>query len=87
MVLQNGDKEARDNQGWTLLDLAAFYKHEDVVKVLDPDGNVNEFAWLRVPRINVVGIGFSTPPLTESIVSGMIEAPTPIDPNQPTTPW
>lgn len=24
LILQNGDKDARDNQGWTLLDLAAF---------------------------------------------------------------
>ena len=51
LVLQNAsDKELKDQQGWTPLDLAAFYKHDDVIKLLDLGAKVTGFAWMRVGK-------------------------------------
>ena len=76
MVLQNSDKEARDKSNWRLQDLTTFYRHEALVKTFNPEGNIKEFAWLPIPRTKAIGIGFSTPPLSGSVIERKIEAPT-----------
>lgn len=48
LVLQRvSDRVPKDKQGWTPLDLAAFYGHKEAMSVLDPEGNIKKFAWMR----------------------------------------
>lgn len=74
-----GDWLPRDHQDWTPLDLAAFYRHEDVVGVLDPGGKVESFAWMRpLTGSQAEGVtGYFRPDVVESVVPGAAEAPTP----------
>ena len=72
---KGGNKEALDTQEWTPLDLAAFYKYDDIVTALDPDGRVEEFAWMRAKQNKLAGLSFHTPPIADSVVLGSVEAP------------
>ena len=66
-----------DNQGWTPLDLAAFYKHFDMVKVLDPKGKVTTFAWMKWKTARIrptAGLQYMEPLVVESVVTGRAEA-------------
>ena len=75
LVLQKTDnKEPKDQQGWTPLDLAAFYKHHGITKLLDPDGNVKEFAWAKAGRIRISAKSYYRPPIVDSVISGVAEA-------------
>lgn len=68
-------KAPKDHQGWTPLDLAAFYRYDDCVKELDPDGEVREYAWSRRNHIQIIADRYSTPlVLCESVVEGVVEA-------------
>lgn len=50
LVLQRvSDREPKDNQGWTPLDLAAFYGHKEAMSVLDKEGKIEKFAWMKEP--------------------------------------
>ena len=75
ILQKGGSKEALDAEGWTPLDLAAFYKYDDIVAVLDPDGCVEEFAWMRAKQNKLAGLSFHTPPIADSVVLGSVEAP------------
>ena len=77
LILQHGDKEIRDHQGWTPLHLALFYKHEEVVKILDPEGMAQDFVWSQVSHFKTAGTNVFTPLLSESIIEGVMEAPSP----------
>jgi ankyrin repeat protein len=69
----------KDHQDWTPLDLAKFYRHDDVVRVLDPQGIVETFAWMK-PRVGSQADGLkvsSRPVVGESAVPGVAEAPSP----------
>ena len=75
LVLQKTDnKEPKDQQGWTPLDLAAFYKHHGITKLLDPEGNVKEFAWAKADRIRISAKSYYRPPIVDSVISGIAEA-------------
>lgn len=48
LVLQRvTDREPKDDQDWTPFDLAAFYGHKEAMAVLDPEGKIEEFAWMK----------------------------------------
>ncbi|KAL8789823.1 MAG: hypothetical protein Q9195_006658 [Heterodermia aff. obscurata] len=76
ILQKGGSKEALDAEGWTPLDLAAFYKYDDIVAILDPDGKVEEFAWMRAKQNKLAGLSFHMPPIADSVVLGSVEAPT-----------
>ena len=68
----------RDHQDWTPLDLANFYQHDDLVKLLDPRASVSFFAWMK-PQTGsqVQGVtGYFRPAIMDSMVNGVAEAPT-----------
>ena len=75
LVLQKADnKEPKDQQGWTPLDIAAFYKHHAITKLLDPEGKVKEFAWANAGRIRISAKSYYRPPIVDSVISGVAEA-------------
>ena len=79
ILQRNADKNVRDEYGWTPLDLAAFYRHEDVVKLLDPESETKYFAWMRaIQKVILMGGGYQSPALAESVISGVVEAPSAI---------
>ena len=67
------DINVKDHQGWTPLDLAAFYKYDEVIKVLDPEGKVTEFAWMKVGRIRLMATSYHVPVMVDSAVPGVAE--------------
>lgn len=75
LVLQNTDnKTPKDQQGWTPLDVAAFYKHDDIIKLLDPEGEIKEFAWMKAGRIRISATRYLLPTIVDSVVPGVAEA-------------
>ena len=48
-IQQANDIWKLDEQGWTALDLATFYRHWDVVDLLDPGRTVKVFPW-QIPK-------------------------------------
>lgn len=75
LVLQKTDNRTpTDQQGWTPLDLAAFYKHDEIVKLLDPEGKIKEFAWMKAGRIRINAITYYNPSVVDSVVPGVAEA-------------
>ncbi|KAL9614083.1 MAG: hypothetical protein Q9167_001437 [Letrouitia subvulpina] len=74
LILQKtNNKEPKDHQGWTPLDLAAFYKYDEIVNLLDPDGKVKEFAWMKAGRIRIEATQFHVPWTVDSVISGKVE--------------
>lgn len=74
LVLQKTDNmKPTDQQGWTPLDLAAFYKHDEIMKLLDPEGKTKEFAWMKNGRIRISATSYSHPPVVDSVVPGFAE--------------
>lgn len=47
MLAMGQDRKTKDEQNWTALDLATFYRYEDIVDLLDPRQEVRTFAWLK----------------------------------------
>lgn len=75
LVLQKTDNlTPADHQGWTPLDLAAFYKHGEIMKLLDPEGKIKEFAWMKAGRLRINAIRYYHPPIVDSVVPGVAEA-------------
>lgn len=76
LILQKTDnKEPLDQQGWTPLDLATFYKHDEFTKLLDPEGKVKDFAWMKTGRIRINASSYLIPRVESSAISGVAEAP------------
>ena len=84
MVLQVvREREPRDKQGWTSLDIASFYEHWDVVDVLDPERKVERHKWQGNREEGSDGftvesepLVFSTPvALSFSLIPNRVEAP------------
>lgn len=76
LILQKtGNKEPVDQQGWTPLDLAAFYKHDEIMNLLDPDGKVKEFAWMKAGRTRIEASNFYVPRTVDSVIFGKVELP------------
>lgn len=74
LILQKTDnKTPTDHQGWTPLDLAAFYKHDEIMKLLDPDGNIKDFAWMKAGRIRISATRYLQPSIVDSVVPGVAE--------------
>ena len=75
-VLQKtDDKEPVDQQGWTPLDLVAFYKHGEIKKLLDPEGKVTKFAWMSADGIRIKATSYYQPSVDDSAIRGIVEAP------------
>ena len=75
LVLQKTEnKERKNQQGWTPLDLLAFYKHHGIIKLLDPEGKVKEFAWAKAGRIMISAKSYYRPPIVDSVISSVAEA-------------
>ena len=75
LVLQKTENmKPKDEQGWTPLDLAAFYKHNEITKLLDPEGEVKEFAWTKADHIRIKAQSYYHPPIIDSVISGVAEA-------------
>ncbi|KAK7185141.1 hypothetical protein DPSP01_000745 [Paraphaeosphaeria sporulosa] len=69
------DRSPKDEYGWTPLDVAAFYRYEELVKILDPKGEITEFAWSRRSKQSSVGAThYYVPPMEASAVTGYAEA-------------
>ena len=67
-------REARDHRGWTPLDLAAFYKYDEIKRWLDPKGEVKDFAWMRESlKKSINATQFSTPAIVDSVIDGVVE--------------
>lgn len=76
LILQNTEtRETIDQQGWTPLDLATFYKHDQITKLLDPEGKVKEFAWMKTGRIRINASSYLLPHVESSAIPGVAEAP------------
>ncbi|KAL9047008.1 MAG: hypothetical protein Q9214_000305 [Letrouitia sp. 1 TL-2023] len=76
LILQKtNNKEPKDQQGWTPLDLAAFYKHDEIMNLLNPDGNVKEFAWMKAGRTRIEATNFYVPRTVDSVIFGKVELP------------
>ena len=76
LILQKTDnKEPMDQQGWTPLDLATFYKHDEFTKLLDPEGKVKEYAWMKTGRIRINASSYLLPRVESSAIPGVAEAP------------
>ncbi|CAI6303043.1 unnamed protein product [Periconia digitata] len=69
------DQSPKDKCGWTPLDLAVFYRHENIVKILDPNGKVTEFAWSKSSsKHSMSATHHYVPPMEDSAVTGYAEA-------------
>lgn len=69
------DHSPKDEYGWTPLDVAAFYKHDELIKLLDPNGEVKEFAWSRrSKKSNVGATHYYVPPMEPSAITGYAES-------------
>ena len=76
LILQKtNNKEPMDQQGWTPLDLATFCKHDEFMNLLDPEGKVKEFAWMKTGRIPINASSYLLPRVEISAISGVGEAP------------
>ena len=76
LVLQKTENHApTDQQGWTPLDLAAFYKHDDIQNLLDPEGKIKAFAWMKNSDMKATAINFYRPPIVNSVVADVAEVP------------
>ena len=64
LILQKTEnKEPKDWQGWTVLSLAAFYEHDGITKLDDPDGKVKEYARTKAGRIRINAKSYCNPPM------------------------
>lgn len=69
------DRSPKHEYGWTRLDLAAFYRHEEIINIWDPDGEVTEFAWShRSSKSGLSATHHYVPPMADSAVTGYAEA-------------
>ena len=74
LVLQKTDnKEPIDQQGWKPRDVAGFYKHGEILKLLDAGGNVQRFAWEKAGRDRIIGTNYYSPPVVDSVIRGRAE--------------
>ena len=76
LVLQKTDnKEPIDQQGWKPRDVAGFYKHDEILKLLDAGGTAQRFAWEKAGRDRINGTNYYIPPVGDSVVPGVAELP------------
>lgn len=75
LVLQRigDDKSPVDQQGWTPLDLAAFYKYDELVKLLDPEEEITEYAWMKSTKARISAMSYYRPPTVDSVIAGVAE--------------